>query len=626
MLVVRRHLLAALAAGIAAGDDDTARAALVPIDPLLRGPARRRLERLLIDAALETGQWAASGDPAATCHVLRLASLRLRGSRDVPAHDAAAVARAYEAQRPVPAPSRRPVFTAAVAIAATLVLGAGMAALASGGDADAGFSRLLPPPSVGAFKTGGTPLDDPELEEVLRDQLAELIVATDRAVNQTGVNDPGRIALHLAIRNPPAMAHHGAELAYAWTELVDCLDRWAHLPGPTDRSWDKLAIELRTRARAVSDQMAARGLGFYVDGEVVLVGGMRHAIVFAYRVEHVAFVQAAGRKKRVLGLRRLDHISLRRAQLGMQSEELGDPVLLLDQIDEHVATHLLGLLGEGGVYPLGDARWRRTWRGREVTAAAGAAVRGELLAALGPDGPAASAVGQLATDRAELLDRWRDYLALKRLTLRPVGSAMLPNGYLSSLAPVVPEDQRERMAALETELAASGMPRIAALIHDRVAATVRRHEAQHALDADRDEDLPLPPILQVMVGPLYEHGVRRRLAHMARIELSAYLGQIASDPVTPQLSLWALARSAFDKSRWDRPEAFVAAAVIAGLGRELGVPSPGVVFHHGTLDRDRLAQIAFSLAQVNGEQLRAAARRMWRAMYGETYAPIVDVR
>jgi hypothetical protein len=65
--MVRRHVLAALASGIAAGDEDAARAAIGRIDPVLRGVARRRLERALIDAALvvsEIDRHALPKDPA----------------------------------------------------------------------------------------------------------------------------------------------------------------------------------------------------------------------------------------------------------------------------------------------------------------------------------------------------------------------------------------------------------------------------------------------------------------------------------------------------------------------------------------------------------------------------------
>ena len=53
--VIRRHVLAALAVGVEAGDDAAAREALGQADWILRGPAKRRLQRAMIDAMLLTG-------------------------------------------------------------------------------------------------------------------------------------------------------------------------------------------------------------------------------------------------------------------------------------------------------------------------------------------------------------------------------------------------------------------------------------------------------------------------------------------------------------------------------------------------------------------------------------------
>src|SRR4051794_12153834 len=80
-VVVRRHLLAALAAGVERSDDAAARAALEPIDWILRRMARRRLERALIDAALATGIHA-TPDAASTRHLLQAAAL-IVARRDV---------------------------------------------------------------------------------------------------------------------------------------------------------------------------------------------------------------------------------------------------------------------------------------------------------------------------------------------------------------------------------------------------------------------------------------------------------------------------------------------------------------------------------------------------------------
>src|SRR5689334_19667311 len=101
--MIRRHVLAALDAGIAAGDDDAARAALRRIDLVLRRSARKRLERALIDAALATNELGGAVDPDAARHVQRVAALQLAKAAPDDVCDRARVEAAYAAL-----PKRRP--------------------------------------------------------------------------------------------------------------------------------------------------------------------------------------------------------------------------------------------------------------------------------------------------------------------------------------------------------------------------------------------------------------------------------------------------------------------------------------------------------------------------------------
>ena len=114
--VIRRHVLAAVAQGVAAGDDDAARAALGRIDWILRGRARRQLEHALIDAALATGVLACD-TPDAARHVLGAAALSVRGRRDVDLADREQVAAAYAAYASF-RPLRVPIATIVAAILA----------------------------------------------------------------------------------------------------------------------------------------------------------------------------------------------------------------------------------------------------------------------------------------------------------------------------------------------------------------------------------------------------------------------------------------------------------------------------------------------------------------------------
>jgi hypothetical protein len=275
-------------------------------------------------------------------------------------------------------------------------------------------------------------------------------------------------------------------------------------------------------------------------------------VVFSYRVEEVAFVRAGGEARRVLSLRRLDHLNLDLAMLGRQSDELGDPVVLLDQVDEYATGRVLPVL-TGETYRLGEADWRRWSRdGRQLASDAADAIDRELRAALGASYGDAQACTQI----------------VKRL----------------------------------------------------VAATVRRHEARHAIDLDRERALRFPAPLARLAGVDESDGSTLR----AELELAAYVSQIANDPHTPQWALWNLASHAFGP-KFGGAEAIDAVIVIEGLARQLGIVPATPVVHGEHLDRDALARLARPLAAQTDERLRAAARSLWTELYGEPLLPIVDV-
>lgn len=529
--MIRRHVLAALTAGVAAADDDTARAIAARADWILRGRVCRRLEHALIDASLATAVHT-DDDPDATRHRLRAAALLVRGT-PADLDDRAATAAAF---RPAPPAPRWPIATAAVAVLAAVVA----AALVAGGLAIARaprpgpYVRPSPPPAVGAFRDGGAPAAD----TAIADALATLV---RRAAA------PGPLA---DLRATPAFAARGPVLAAAWRALIDDLEAWRALPSDAP-AYARRAREVRARAEVVSDQLAAANLGYAVDA-ALLPDGRRRAGVYAYRIDEVEHVRAGEQRVRVLGMRSIGRALDAVTVLGMTLEELDDPIVLLDQVEDKVARQILPLL-DGAVFPLGDGGWSRTGRGREVAGAVTAAIRRELWTALGPD---LGAEG----DRARAAGRCRQL----------------------------------------------------------VAASVRRHEAQHALDHARA--LPHPAALAGLAGARSELGLRTRL------ELSAYLSQLAADIWLPQLALWNLARHAFRDAPSASEEAYVGVLVIEALARRFAIPSPGPVIHRGGIDRDRLAALAIPLAARSSQELRAAAAAVWREMFGRRLPRIVDER
>ena len=631
--MIRRHVLAALAAGIDAGDDDVARKALRRIDWVLRGFARRRFERALIDAALAVTDvfdedaarpvTSDSTSPEAMRHIQQLAALAVANVPVDEVRDRAHVATAYRALPPV----RRSSLPIATFAASTLLLAiAATVALfvwTRPGAPKRAYARPMSLPAAGAFKDGGVPLSDAAIEKLFIEELTALVIEADRD-RQSGGLDKDRKAHSIALIGSPAIATHGPALVKAWAEMLAMLDRWVNVPA-SSREFRDIAREFRHKVRAVSDQLAAVGIGYYLEGDVLTRStGAANALIYTYRVEEVVFVNAGARPRRVLSLRRLDRLNMTHALLGMQSNELGDPVLLLDQIDEHVASHVLPVLARDAPYDLSDETYQRHG-GAAIAKIAGDAIRRELAVAFGPDAERAHDIAALLAERALLIEDWRAIMDRKGWRLARTDNLFLPETMIESLDGDVPSYQRKRAAEIEEQLAVLEAPRIASRCHQLVAATIRHHEAQHGLDEERDEPLRYPAVLEEHLGdPDDEDGEPRRRVESARAELSAYVSQLANDRVTPQLSLWNVVRFAFNDRQWGTSESYAGILIVEGLARQLKLPSPGPVIHDREIDRERMTALLEPMSKLEGEALRTAARGLWRELYGEDIVLIVD--
>lgn len=621
--MIRRHVLAALAAGIAAGDDDAARRALRKTDWVLRGRAKKQLETALIDAALITTELGGATDPEAARHVQRVAALTIARAPHVDVMDRERVAAAYSAL-PKVAPPTLPIASIVTALLAAGVLTSAALAVATSSlfapRAKRTYERPLPPPVAGAYKTGGVPLRDEAIEKLLTGDFTTYVLELDRA-RRNGVTASNPVPPHPA---GTELTSKSPALAKAWTEMVAMLDQWPTMP-TSSMEFDQLAAELRAKVRAVSDQLAAAGIGYYLEADMFSSSDTVHAVVYSYRVEEVVFVKAATIPRRVLSLRRLDNINLAHSLLGMQSSELGDPVLLEDQIDEHVASQVFPILADGARYELAEEAWLGTEPGKTLASLAGAAVRTELDAVLGPDAAAAGKIAALLRERDELVLAWRKDLEARDMVMPSTDELFLTDTLLDSLDGYVPGTQLRRARDIDEEIAKLDGPRIASKCHQIVAATVRRHEAQHGLDDERQEPLRYPAALEEHLGEATDDkGAPRRSVDRVRAELSAYTSQLANDPSTPQFSLWNVARFAFQRTAWGTPECYSAVLIVEGLARHLNIPSDGPVIHDHEIDRTRLAKLLTPMVSMKGDQLRTAARAVWTDLYAEQIVPIVD--
>lgn len=527
-------MLAAISLGVEAADEDVVRTALGRADWVLRGGARRRFESALIDATLATP--AAGSDRDGVRHRLRAAAL-IVSDVNVDLADAARVAAEYAALPPL-RPWHLPVFTIAAAssaLALALLLLVATVQIVTAAGPPGAFERPTPPPAVGVFRDGGVPQHDAAIERALAVDLPQVFAAATAAE---------RDATLAALRDHAAFARTD-ELASSWHDLIGCLERWLRYDADASAN-RKTSRELRARAAVVSDQLAALELGYYVEA---VLAKPRAPGLYGYRIEHVGFVRGGDERTRVFGVRVLGERDERAGMLGLSSVELDDPIVLLDQVDAKVEADVLPV-AYGAVFPVGDASWANTARGRDMAIVAGRAIRRELLTALGSD-----------------------------------------------------IDSFDRAGARAKHL---------------VAASVRRHEAQHAFDQARR--LRHPAVLGRLVGDAADSPFGLR----TRYELSAYLGQIASDTWTPQLVMWSLARHAFRRSPSRVEESYAAAIAIEAIARELGIPSRAPVIERGVVDRERLANLLFPLANRSTTELRSAAANAWRELFGAKLVRLVD--
>ncbi len=630
--MVSRHVEAALTLGIEADDEAVARSVATTRDPVIRSLTRRSVRERLLTTMAELAT--TRGVDSAPGHVMRVAVLQLRKQPVTDAADPDLVAAAFAALPKRPPPSRMPWLFALVVMVA--LAGVGLVAysvltMAAAVPPSTTYVRPALPESKDAYRLGGGPLRDEALEGLLRDGFATAVVAVDRytrALDRGERVDPAELAKTLqALATRTEITSRSPGLAKAWAALMSQLVAWSNL-SPALEVFGTASHELVMRTHDVSFELAALGLGYYLDADVSWSDRSRDAYLYAYRVERVSIlergpeprsgeegktgVRAEPEPMRVLNLRRLDRLNYHQARFGMQGEELGDPLVLLDQIDDNVVTRDLLVLDPKGSFRIGGDNWADgNQAALALRAAVDGAVRPELVAALRADAEAGTAVGALLHERAGLVLDWK---------LRPIKTVFLPDGIFDQVT--VPKLERRRGERIEVRLAELGAARIAAHLGDALRVSVERHEAQHGYDDETK--LRQPPDIEQLVGPVEQDGKPRAFAVRVRDEVSGYLSQIASDPLTPHWALWSLADFAFDRDQWGGVYSHVSAIVLVELARELGAPDVGHVIDRGKIHRARLAELAAVIAAVDGNRLRQAAASTWTRLYGVPYRPILD--
>ena len=362
--------------------------------------------------------------------------------------------------------------------------------------------------SADAFDRGGTPARDAAIETVLLELERTAIIRQEE------------------FAAPAPIVARGPALAEAWRVVIDSFATWRLSPNPGD----EVEQELRADVLALNEQFAAARVGFQLELRFRGKAEARDVGVIVHRVDEVAFVVANGARRRVLGLRRADGVVLSRGALGFETPELG-PVVMLDPITSYVVTDVIPVMANDAPFKLGLGGFREG-KGKQLAALAGAAVRRELTAVLGPDAATAARIATLVAERNLLVDKW------SQVRFGTQHGLFISDDILARTANA---RGRERVDDIEDELVRLGADRIAIALEKVVAASVRRHEAQHALDLARPEPLPYPYVLELLAGAATNEDNKPKITvAFARAELIAYLSQLVNDPRTPHLTLWGV--------------------------------------------------------------------------------------
>jgi hypothetical protein len=631
--VIRKLVLHALATAIDGGGDvGDARAALERGDPLLVPFARRALLRAYRQALATLDPSADSGQ------LLRLAYLRTldREPSAAVGADAAALDAEYRAARHAhgraPRLQRWPSVLGALLLMALVLTGALAAYRSLRSVPFQDVSQKPAPPMRGAYADGGVPVPgDPAVARTLSEALPTYLIKLDRwaqARRQGGAQgNVAALEAELAEARQRVLAPDAAQaLGEAGTRRLDeMLSRAREAAEGPEESARLLGDRLLEAVGAFDDELAAQGLGWFVDGDLIRgSGGTRLTIIYSFSVEGVSVFEAGPLHVRALSLRRADRLNWSHTLLGFTRPHLRHALVLLDPIERRLANVVGPALADGAVMPLFDqppvGPDAPEVRAR-VEQRAGEAARAELV----PRGISREAVGRLAeplAQRAALYRKWQLALEPRRIRLTPPEGLRIPPEAIADLAKVVPRAELAELERIEAALADAALLATYHALRAVLVESVEQHEVQHRLDYARRERLPLPKALEAYVGPMEHDGQERRAASQATAELSAYLAELARDRRTPRVNLALVARFLFDRTLWASAESYVALVIFDGLTRSLATATRGPFLHDGEIDRARVAEAWLELDQRPGDELRRAARTLWQEMFGEELAEL----
>ena len=485
-----------------------------------------------------------------------------------------------------------------------------------------------PPAPTGAYATGGKPRrDNGTLERAFADSFPTYAVALDEWAKQlrSGEDDGAAKSSLAAARDGvltkevrDALGHRGA------VKLGEVLDRAHAAAGVFDAETDAAAEAMIRAVIDFNDEMAAKGLGYAVDSDVLTYDGGQRRIVllFSFAVDLVTLYESRGDIIRVLHLTRLDNLNWSYNLLGFTSPQRREALVLRRQIGERMIDRILPLLAAAPM-PFFDVQeqelnteWYRRMSARVVEVA-----RAEYDA-IEEHRDAIKRLGTLVGRRKQIYRGWKDDLERYGIVLTEPETLVVEFDLQSELEGYVSAAQLREVKNIETILSTREMASAFEAASAVLVRSIERHEVQHRLDNAEGTPMPLPKPLEDFVGPLLDdRGEIRTSASRALAELSAYLSELARDPVTPKVNLSQIAQFLIDARQWGTAECYAAIVAFEQLASNLGMPNPRIVVDR-EIQRARVADIYLALTDLSADELRSAATRLWEQLFARELPPM----
>tara|TARA_R110002073_G_scaffold140253_6_gene290743 strand:+ start:4765 stop:6390 length:1626 start_codon:yes stop_codon:yes gene_type:complete len=485
--------------------------------------------------------------------------------------------------------------------------------------------RLETPPT-GAYLEGGRPTIDGPARDVFFEALPAFVIALDRW-GRDSASDPSQIRTDLQAERGAVMSGaHKAGMPEQATERLEalleaCLTAAIADEDEDEDELDDAADAMQQRTLSLNDALATAGLGFFVDAQVLAGGGSRSVLLFTFEVHRVVLYRSGGHDVRTLRLRRLDNLNWTYSSLGFTSPQRRDAVVLDNKVEEHLLK-LLPLLSDEVQLdpfnlPLEDTYtdWHTLTRNRAISVVA---------AELGKAGPNVVELATLIAQRHAIYDDWNERLESRNMSIKRPKGLDVTWDYRRQMNGLVTHSAMDKLDSIQSALTSKKMRQAFALTQDHFSQSVERHEAQHRLDLAELYKLPMPEELAAYVGELPD-GYRGEggMASRALAEMSAYLSELARDPLTPRTNLTLLARYLLNRDMWGMGESYAALVIFEGLAAELGLDHTPLVVRR-QIDRAVVAQLFMAFTDLDPDTLQDASMMLW-ARYFETDLPVLEL-